>query len=82
MVLIPLALGILAIKTWNALQLSFGSFVVAIALAVWQLCKKVAGDHGHPHIITHGGWEDKFVSRSLNSDKAQTLAYAAHAPKI
>lgn len=39
--LIPLALGILGIKTWNALQLSFVSFVTSIVLAVWKLCAKV-----------------------------------------
>lgn len=39
--LIPLALGVLGLKAFNALQLSFFSFVVSIALAIFQLCKKV-----------------------------------------
>lgn len=41
MTLIPLALGVLGLKAWNALQLSFFSFITAFALAVFQLCKKV-----------------------------------------
>lgn len=39
--LVPLGLGILGIKAFNALQLSFFSFVISIALAVFQLCRKV-----------------------------------------
>lgn len=41
MTLIPLALGVLGLKAFNALQLSFFSFIVSIALAIFQLCKKV-----------------------------------------
>lgn len=41
MTLIPLAIGVLGLKAWNALQLSFFSFVVSVALAIFQLCKKV-----------------------------------------
>lgn len=41
MTLIPLALGVLGLKAFNALQLSFFSFVASIALAIFQLCKKV-----------------------------------------
>lgn len=39
--LVPLALGVLGLKAWNALQLSFFSFVISVALAIFQLCKKV-----------------------------------------
>lgn len=42
MTLIPLAIGVLGLKAWNALQLSFFSFVVSVALAIFQLCKKVS----------------------------------------
>uniref|UniRef100_A0AAR5P7A0 Protein osiris 19 n=1 Tax=Dendroctonus ponderosae TaxID=77166 RepID=A0AAR5P7A0_DENPD len=49
--LIPLALGILGIKTWNALQLSFVSFVTSIVLAVWKLCAKFSDHHQAPHIV-------------------------------
>ncbi|XP_050310621.1 uncharacterized protein LOC126746409 isoform X2 [Anthonomus grandis grandis] len=48
--LIPLALGLLSIKAWNAIQLSFVSFVTTIALAVWKLCSKVNGDQPQPQI--------------------------------
>lgn len=41
MTLIPLALGVLGLKAWNALQLSFFSFVTSLALAIFNLCKKV-----------------------------------------
>lgn len=40
--LVPLGLGILGIKAFNALQLSFFSFVISVALAVFQLCRKVS----------------------------------------
>ncbi|KAL1498050.1 hypothetical protein ABEB36_008910 [Hypothenemus hampei] len=49
--LIPLALGVLGLKTLNATQLSFVSFITALAMAVWKLCTKVNGDHQHPQII-------------------------------
>lgn len=42
MTLIPLALGVLGLKAWNALQLSFFSFVISTAMAIFQLCKKVS----------------------------------------
>lgn len=41
MTLVPLALGVLGLKAWNALQLSFFSFIISFALAIFQLCKKV-----------------------------------------
>lgn len=40
--LVPLGLGILGIKAFNALQLSFFSFVISVGLAVFQLCRKVS----------------------------------------
>lgn len=83
MVLIPLALGILAIKTWNALQLSFVSFVVAVALGVWNLCKKISGDHVHPHIVAaHPVWEDPHhAARRFAEEEAQKMAYSAYVPQ-
>lgn len=39
--LVPLGLGILGIKAFNALQLSFFSFVISVGLATFQLCRKV-----------------------------------------
>lgn len=39
--LIPMALGVLGLKAWNSLQLSFFSFMVSVGLAIFQLCKKV-----------------------------------------
>lgn len=41
MTLVPLVLGMLGLKAWNALQLSFFSFIISFALAIFQLCKKV-----------------------------------------
>lgn len=41
MTLIPLGLGVVGLKAWNALQLAFFSFVISISLAIFQLCKKV-----------------------------------------
>ncbi|CAG9760738.1 unnamed protein product [Ceutorhynchus assimilis] len=49
--LIPLALGILGIKTWNALQLSFFSFVTSVVLAVWKICSKFSDHHHAPHVV-------------------------------
>ncbi|XP_022917872.1 uncharacterized protein [Onthophagus taurus] len=73
--LIPLALGVLGLKTWNALQLSFVTFVISISLAVYQLCKKLAAD-AHPPIATHGPWE-VHRKRSIG-DEAQQMAYSAY----
>lgn len=42
--LVPLGLGILGIKAFNALQLSFFSFVISVGLATFQLCRKVSAD--------------------------------------
>ncbi|KAK4875294.1 hypothetical protein RN001_011716 [Aquatica leii] len=80
---IPLALGVLGLKAWNALQLSFFSFVISITLAVFQLCKKIASDHHHAH-LAHP-W-DAAYARSFDAepvpvkdDEAQKLAYSAYA---
>lgn len=75
MVLIPLALGILGIKTWNAIQLSFISFVSALVLAVWKLCSKV--NHDHPPAIIHNAWDPYHHDRS---DGVQQMAYSNYAP--
>ena len=83
MTLIPLALGILGLKAWNALQLSFFSFVVSVGLAIFQLCKKLANDNAHPQISAHSGWDPsygrQFAARSADvSTEAQNLAYSAY----
>lgn len=79
MTLIPLALGVLGLKAFNALQLSFFSFVASIALAIFQLCKKIATDNHHPQLAAHAPWE----LRSFDAEKApeaaaQQMAYAAY----
>lgn len=76
MTLIPLALGVLGIKTWNALQLGMIAFVSAIIMAVWKVCSKL--NHEPPHII-HSGYEHLHHDRS--DVGAQQMAYAAYAPK-
>ncbi|XP_015585286.1 uncharacterized protein LOC107263018 [Cephus cinctus] len=84
MTLIPLAIGILGLKAWNALQLSFFSFVVSVGLAIFQLCKKIAADSHAAPISAHGPWEYQAAQyRSFDtvpqSQEAQDLAYAAYA---
>nr|XP_023027491.1 uncharacterized protein LOC111515498 [Leptinotarsa decemlineata] len=74
MTLIPLALGILGIKTWNAIQLSFISFVSALAMAVWKLCSKIS--HPPPQII-HNAWDPHL--HHDRSDLGQQMAYSAYA---
>ncbi|PSN45515.1 hypothetical protein C0J52_13163 [Blattella germanica] len=76
--LIPLFIGILGIKAWNALQLSFGSFVLSFALAIFQLCKKLAGDApaAQPIVAHATGWDSQ---RSFDTGlDAQNLAYSAY----
>ncbi|KAF7279542.1 hypothetical protein GWI33_007061 [Rhynchophorus ferrugineus] len=76
--LVPLALGILSLKAWNALQLSFFSFVVSIGLAIFQLCKKIANDNAQAQLAAHEAWPAQpYYGRSLG-DAAQELAYSAH----
>ncbi|CAK9807944.1 hypothetical protein ANTQUA_LOCUS5397 [Anthophora quadrimaculata] len=84
MTLIPLAIGVLGLKAWNALQLSFFSFIVSVGMAIFQLCKKIAADgHGAP-LASHGPWEYQAQYRSLQDEEpsvlyAQNLAYSGHA---
>lgn len=84
MTLIPLAIGVLGLKAWNALQLSFFSFVVSVGLAIFQLCKKIAADSHAAPISAHGPWEYQAAQyRSLQDEpveSAQNLAYSAYAP--
>ncbi|CAG9817454.1 unnamed protein product [Phaedon cochleariae] len=72
MTLIPLALGVLGIKAWNAIQLSFVSFVSALAMAVWKLCSKV---HHEPPQIIHNAWDSHAHLHHDRSDVAQQMAY-------
>ncbi|CAH0555709.1 unnamed protein product [Brassicogethes aeneus] len=82
MTLVPLALGVLGLKAWNALQLSFLSFVVSVGLAIFQLCKKIAADSAHPQISAHGPWEAQaYASQYRSLDGAQDMAYSAYAPQ-
>ncbi|XP_059610873.1 uncharacterized protein LOC132257852 [Phlebotomus argentipes] len=79
--LIPMALGILGIKAWNALQLSFFSFVISTALAIFQLCKKITTDGFiHPHqIAAHGPWDHRRSYEAANAaEESQNLAYSAY----
>ncbi|XP_045780812.1 uncharacterized protein LOC123877906 [Maniola jurtina] len=83
MTLIPLAIGVLGLKAWNALQLSFFSFVVSVALAIFQLCKKIAADNSHPQISAHGPWDAAYAAtrhrrEAEPQDLAQELAYNAY----
>lgn len=78
MTLIPLALGVLGLKAWNALQLSFFSFVISVALSIFQLCKKIATDNHHPH-ITHAPWEAaRYLQQDEPKDETQEIAYNAY----
>lgn len=86
MTLIPLAIGVLGLKAWNALQLSFFSFVVSVGLAIFQLCKKIAADSHAAPIAAHGPWEYQAAQYRSFQDApqeldagAQGLAYAAYA---
>ncbi|CAG9569214.1 unnamed protein product [Danaus chrysippus] len=86
MTLIPLAIGVLGLKAWNALQLSFFSFVVSVALAIFQLCKKftqIAADNTHPQIAAHGPWDAAYAAtrhrrETEPQELAQELAYNAY----
>ncbi|XP_041985220.1 uncharacterized protein LOC121737623 [Aricia agestis] len=83
MTLIPLAIGVLGLKAWNALQLSFFSFIVSVALAIFQLCKKIAADNSHPQIAAHGPWDAAYAATRRRRDaepmdQAQELAYNAY----
>ncbi|XP_060529382.1 uncharacterized protein LOC132703882 [Cylas formicarius] len=81
MTLIPLALGILAIKAWNAIQLSFISFVTTLAMAVWKLCSKVSGDHPPPPQIIHEHWDPHHYAAARSDDiEGMQMAYSGYAP--
>ncbi|XP_068153744.1 uncharacterized protein Osi19 [Drosophila tropicalis] len=86
---IPMAIGILKIKAFNALALGFFSFIVSVGLAIFQLCKKIAHDHHHTaHITAHGPWDGRtfagavpaaVVEQPQYSASAQNLAYQGYA---
>ncbi|XP_004536861.1 uncharacterized protein LOC101449483 isoform X1 [Ceratitis capitata] len=88
MTVIPMAIGILKIKAFNALALGFFSFIVSVGLAIFQLCKKIAAEHHSAHITAHGPWDGRSVGAvpaavvnpayQLN-EEAQSLAYNAYA---
>ncbi|EDV90703.1 uncharacterized protein LOC6569735 [Drosophila grimshawi] len=81
---IPMAIGILKIKAFNALALGFFSFIVSVGLAIFQLCKKIAHDHHHTaHITAHGPWDGRnfgapVVEQPHPQLAAHQLAYQAH----
>lgn len=84
--LIPLALGVLGLKAWNAMQLSFFSFVISVGLAIFNLCKKIAADNAHPEITAHGPWNAAYSSHYARAfdevaepeESAQQMAYNAY----
>ncbi|XP_017067664.1 uncharacterized protein LOC108105543 isoform X2 [Drosophila eugracilis] len=83
---IPMAIGILKIKAFNALALGFFSFIVSVGLAIFQLCKKIAHDHHHTaHITAHGPWDGRTFGAvpvpvvEQPQKLAQPLAYQAYA---
>nr|CAH7742908.1 unnamed protein product [Callosobruchus chinensis] len=77
MILIPLALGLLGFKAWNAMQLAFISFVSASALAIWKFCTKVHQDQ--PPAIVHAAWDPHHLHTD-RTDLSQQVAYSAYAP--
>jgi hypothetical protein len=78
--LVPLFIGALGLKAWNALQLSFFSFVISVALAIFQLCKKIAADSGPPQIVAHGHFDPSAAQYSVaRSSDPHTLAYRSYA---
>ncbi|XP_059489243.1 uncharacterized protein LOC132204638 [Neocloeon triangulifer] len=85
MTLVPLAIGVLGLKAWNALQLSFFSFVISVALAVFQLCKKIAADasQSQAHYATYDAYNAHYARGFASgvvaaADEAQDIAYNAH----
>ncbi|XP_017846099.1 uncharacterized protein LOC108602486 isoform X2 [Drosophila busckii] len=83
---IPMAIGILKIKAFNALGLGFFSFLVSVGLAIFQLCKKLAHDHHHTaHITAHGPWDGRSIGAvpapvmEQPQQMAHDLAYQAYA---
>lgn len=88
MTLIPLAIGVLGLKAWNALQLSFFSFLISISLAMFQLFKKLGGDAPPTAALHAAPWQEYnqyAAARTLLLDQAadkdvdaQQLAYNAY----
>lgn len=83
MTLIPLAIGVLGLKAWNALQLSFFSFVIAVGLAIFQLCKKIAADQAPvSQLSAHvAPWDAHYAAaRAFEVPAAEAAAAAISAP--
>lgn len=83
---VPLTIGFLLLKAWNALQLSVFSFVISTGLAIFQLCKKLAENNAAAHIAAHGPWEAaaqraaarNFDVEDVTNNEAQKMAYSAY----
>lgn len=73
-ILVPLALGITGLKVWNGLQLSFVSFVTAVVMAVYQLCRKLAADEAVP-VAAHVAWDGPYRQKRSVNYEAHKLAY-------
>ncbi|XP_055850384.1 uncharacterized protein LOC129914958 [Episyrphus balteatus] len=78
MTVIPMAIGILKLKAFNALALGFFSFVVSVGLAIFQLCKKLAAEHHPAHISAHGPWDSRSFVPNAQIESAHNLAYKAY----
>ncbi|XP_049762361.1 uncharacterized protein LOC126088275 [Schistocerca cancellata] len=74
----PLLLGVLGLKAWNALQLGFGSFVLSLGLAVWQLCQKLSSDQPVAPAITVAA--APVAAPASHGWDARSLAYRAYQP--
>ncbi|XP_057652282.1 uncharacterized protein LOC130891503 [Diorhabda carinulata] len=81
MTLIPFILGTMVYKAWNALTLSIISFVVSSALAIFQLCRKIAENNAQAHLAAHAAWDEHALKHARNFEanpEAQELAYSAY----
>nr|CAI5852278.1 unnamed protein product [Callosobruchus analis] len=75
-VIVPLALGVLIWKAFQALQLSLISFVISSGLAIFQFARKIAENNAHAHVVAEPP-AHAHIARSI--DEPQMMAYSAYA---
>ncbi|XP_066154128.1 uncharacterized protein [Euwallacea fornicatus] len=83
-VIVPLALALIALKTWKALTLGLLSLVLTGALLIFKITKPKTVNYEvvhvpHEHIVDHppvsSGWDHPGYGRQLNS---QEMAYNSY----
>ncbi|KAL1498048.1 hypothetical protein ABEB36_008908 [Hypothenemus hampei] len=74
--IVPFILGALTYKAYSSLKFALGSFVISAALAIFQICQKLAANSQSPVVLDHPPFDH--YDRSI-TENGLNLAYSGHA---